>query len=310
MQYRQFGDSGNRFASVVTLIAQLGLCTACQHVAPEAADTRRTEPPASTAAPKPRHDAPPTVAAEVPDPPLMLLGRVPNTHVYRVIACSRGPGEREKCSKELEAKVGERVSFAGGNDSAKIEKVVEIWTGDGTKQKAFDLGAGGVSVAIFPANAAKVELVRADIDRDDIDVLKGATRKLSPLAKWASGWSFEASPYLANLAGSFDRIAITRIEDRKASDHRELHAVFVALGDQPFQLVEMSTEAQEAFGRVDVDADGRDEFLFSRNGPIEGAYDYRLQRVLPSKPLAMAGNVPSEAWQPYDRLEDHNHSDE
>lgn len=238
----------------------------------------------------------------------MLLGRVPGTNAYRVIACSRGPGKRDECSKELESHLGERVSFAGGNDSARIENVVELVTGGGSKANAFELGTGGVAVAVFPAFALKLEGLRDSIVREDIDVLKNGTRGILPVPASTTGWSFDITPYLANLTGGFDRVALTHIEDRTLQGSRDLYAVFVAPGDEQYQLVDVSMEREEAFGSVDLDGDGRDEFLLLRTNPTNGGYQYRLQRLIAGKPLAMAGSLPSEAWQSYDRLEDHDRS--
>lgn len=273
------------------LVGVLGI--ACHSAAPHSSKAP-TPAPARIQAPeeRPRQPVAPPVVADVPR---VLLGRVPGTTAYRVIACSRGPDKRDECSKELEAR------------GTGIARLVELKTGDGGTATGFELKSGGGPVVSLPADAPQLVLETASIDRDDIDVLKNGTRKISPLPKWATSWSFEAAPF---LAGNAARVAVTHIVDKKPNGSRELHGVWVALGEQPFELVDISVEAIEPLGRIDLDADGNDEFLFLVLGPMDGAYDYRLQHVIPGKRLAMAGPQPSEAWQVYDRLEDHNHSDE
>jgi hypothetical protein len=242
----------------------------------------------------------------------MVLGRIPGTRLYRVIACSAGPATREACSRELEDEVGQELAFSPGDERAKLVRVVETRTGDGGKTRAFELDRAAASIATYPAGGVKLELEVATLERKDIDRLKQGQRAFSPLARYATGWSFSAKTFRVDLDGDRapDRVALCQIEDRGPKGSRVLHGVWVALAGKPFELVDRPLEPMEAFGSVDLDADGRQEILLFMAGPGANAYDYALRRVVPGAPLPLDKLTPSAAWQAFDQLEDHDHSDE
>lgn len=262
--------------------------------------------------------APASAAPTVPEPPVSsapraLLGRVPETSYYRVIACSTGPETRLACERELERFVGQEVSFTS-KERAKLGRVVVIETGGGGKARAFEVDRAAGPVAIFPPGALELALTSAELSPKETESLKKKQRAISPKAVYATGWTFGAQVFQADLDGDEkpDRLALGEIKDSGPKGSRFVRSLWVSLSDQPFEHVELLGPSLQMLGSVDLDGNGTHELLLMRNEPplepIE--YAYTLYRVVPGKPLALPKVGISEGWKVYDQLEDHDHSDE
>lgn len=244
----------------------------------------------------------------------VVLGRIPSSSAYRIIACASGPNTRRACEDSLGRLIGVDALSRDG-DTARITRTSTIKSGDGTNVAVVELDRAIASVV---ATGGSPSLVRrqANITDHDKSAIRTMVRKLSPKARWASHESFAVTAYHADLDGdrTADTVAVGVITDSSTEGSRYLVGIVVALAGNPFELVEAKLEVVDVVGTLDLDGDGRDEVLLERTGGDFDTitYDYELYRVVPAKQLAMGIRppVPSEAWQPYDVLEDHNHSDE
>jgi len=237
----------------------------------------------------------------------MLLGRVPSTPSYRVIACTLGPEKRSTCERLLERLVGTQVRGTDGT-AATIAKpsVVEASDGDSA---AVELdkpsGAAMTSSATLTRRAATLTQAEAM-------ALRRQARTISPRATWATGERFESIALEADIDGDRnpDRIALGTLVDFKKDSERVIVVIAVSVAGKPFEIVDWAANRVAILGTVDLNHDGRDEVLVDRT-TFDGSptsYRYELMLVRPGKPLAIDLKKPtvSEGWQPYDVLEDHD----
>jgi hypothetical protein len=251
-----------------------------------------------------------TIATAAPG---MLLGRVPTTSSYRVIACTHGPDKRRTCEGMLAALVGTEVLGQQGQ-AAKVTKVSTLKAGDGDTVVAVEL-ATTPGLAAVSGSAALLHK-SATLTDAETRLLRKRVRAISARAQWATRERFEVSVLQVNLDGDhkIDRVAIGTIVDVNKDAERVVVGIAVGLAGKPLELVDLAADRVQLVAAIDIDGDGRDEVLIDRT--FDGSaihYHYELMHVLAGKPLAInprrRGSV-SEGWQAYDRLEDHDHSDE
>jgi hypothetical protein len=241
-----------------------------------------------------------------------VFGRVPGTRDYRVIACSSGPGTRDACERELDQWVGGEVAFPDGA-RGKFLRAVRIRSGDGSLVRALELDRVGAPIAISPAGKDWLKRRSASLGVLEHDVLEQQLRQVSPRPVWATTRGFTVEVFEADLDGDArpDRVAIAEITDSGASGSRRFGNVSVSMQGAPFEAVGTHIDPPDVLGAVDLDGDGSDELLMMSKAIDPIQYEYSLYRVIQNKPLGQHGNFgTSEGWQPFDQLEDHDHSDE
>jgi len=235
----------------------------------------------------------------------MLLGHVPTTSSYRVIACTLGPEKRRTCEGLLERLVGTEVRGTDGT-AAKIAKTSVVKASDGDSTSVELDKPFGAAVT----SSATLLRKTATLTEAETMALRKQARTISPRAKWATGERFESIALEADIDGDRnpDRIALGTLVDFKKDTERVIVVIAVGVAGKPFEIVDLNANRVAILGTVDLNGDGRDEVLVDRT--FEGnptSYRYELMLVRPGKPLAIDLKKPaaSDGWQPYDVLEDH-----
>ncbi|MBA3541703.1 MAG: hypothetical protein H0T79_18965 [Deltaproteobacteria bacterium] len=192
---------------------------------------------------------------------------------------------------------------------------MKIRSGDGSDVRALELDRAGAPIAISPAGDAWLTRRSASLTVTERSVIEQQLDKVSPRPVWATTRDFTVDAFEADLDGDRkpDRVAVTEITDSGLPGSRGFGNVSISMHGTPFEAVETHIDRLKVLGSLDLDGDGADELLTMRPeltlDPI--SYEYTLYRVIKNKPLKQHGDFgSSEGWQPFDQLEDHNHSDE
>lgn len=245
-------------------------------------------------------------AAAAPAPGV-LLGLVPTTSSYRVIACARGAHQRRACEAVLEGRVGTAVRGPMPDLTASIARTRVLATNDGEDSVAVELDRAAGPVV---TSGATLRRDAATLTDAETKALRARSRAISPRAGWATGDRFEVTALEADVDGDRqpDRIAVGTIVDFEQSAERVVVVVAVGLAGRAFELVDFSADRLALLGTVDLDGDGRHEVLVDRTPHGDAtSYRYELMHVAPRDPLALGDGQPgplSAAWQPYDVLEE------
>lgn len=237
----------------------------------------------------------------------MLLGQVPTTSSYRVIACTLGPDKRRTCEGMLERLVGTQVTSAPDGTAAKIARTRALKTTSDGDSIVVELDKqAGVAVG----SSATLLRNAATLTDAETVALRRRARTISPRARWATGERFESTVLAADLDGDRapDRIVLGTLVDFKQDAERVIVVVAVGLAGKPFEIVDWNADRAALLGTVDLNGDGHEEVLLDRTlGGSATSYRFELMHVIPGKPLAidLEKSAISEGWQRYDAVEDH-----
>ena len=272
----------------------------------------------SAAPPKaPVHDGSARVAAAPLDAgatalPGMVLGRLPTTSSYRVIACTLGPLQRDTCERMLDRLVGSEVRGQHG-ELIKVTKIGSVKSSRNDNVATVELAAPtGTAVA---SGSAVVFHRSVTLTDTETKLLRKHVRAISPRPKWATGERFAVSALEADVDGDHhvDRVAVGTIVDFRKDSERMVVGIAVWLANKPLEIVNMDTNDVQLVGTVDLDGDGGEEVLIERTfQPSAIDYWFELRQVVPGKPLALDLDKPgalAEGWKLYDLLQERDDAD-